>query len=76
MLQRTSGAATIPPMGAPLITLAFKDDCEKQECACLAGAKTFLASLTLSVCTNNSKTIKESFKVATTTTQKFNFGIN
>ena len=76
MLQLTSGAATIPPIGAPLITPAFKDDCEKQECTCLAGAKTCLASLTLSVCTNNLETIKKSFKVATTTTQKFNFGIN
>ena len=49
------------------MTLAFKHDCERQECACLPSANTYSASLTLSVHANNLETMKQSFKAAITT---------
>ena len=68
ILQFISGTATIPPIGAPSVTLAFKHDCERQEYACLSSFNIFSTSLTLPVQINNLETIKKSFKVAMRTT--------
>ena len=58
------------------MTLAFKHDYERQECACLPSVNSCSALSMLPVHIHNLETMKKNLKIAITTTQKYGFGIN